>query len=317
MDELLRRGEEGAQALAKEMEWQSKRTVADYEKLEKKLTSAYEKTTSKFVDKRMDRKSWSEVEELRKKVLSYSRSPSLTKEQVKKECDPAVARLEELLAITAADVLEAEADLQEMVDKADELSDLAWVLWDWWNDSISLLSLTPSGQRTASRLKKPNSLDGRLGALQERMAEFARLATPMPERDRKVFAKNDELREELDPEEFEGNRILNLLRVRLGLPALWSELKLTEACRVHSKDMVQHGFFAHSSPVPGRESPWKRAAQAGTSAGAENIAAGQSTGRGAIRAWWYSPGHHRNMLANHGRVALGRYQSHWTQMFGG
>ncbi|MFI5378131.1 MAG: CAP domain-containing protein [Tepidisphaerales bacterium] len=55
---------------------------------------------------------------------------------------------------------------------------------------------------------------------------------------------------------------------------------------------------------------------AGTSASAENIASGTGTGEGAIRMWWHSPGHHKNMLARQHRTGLGRSGNHWTQMFG-
>ena len=114
-----------------------------------------------------------------------------------------------------------------------------------------------------------------------------------------------------------GGAGLLLLAVLVGLSALRLDVKLCDACRGHSKDMVDLGFFSHTSPVAGKESPWQRAALAGTSAGAENIAAGAAEGEDAIRMWWYSPGHHRNMMAGHRRVGLGRHQSHWTQCFGG
>ena len=121
---------------------------------------------------------------------------------------------------------------------------------------------------------------------------------------------------ELDPEEAAGVLELNRIRVRAGLAADRLDLKLCDAGRGHSTDMVEHKFFAHDSPIPGKKSPSDRAAKAGTSGGAENIAAGQRNGHGAIRAWWYSPGHHRNMMGNHARTGLGRFQDHWTQMFG-
>ena len=128
---------------------------------------------------------------------------------------------------------------------------------------------------------------------------------------------NEQVGSELAPEEYLGSRRLNLIRVRLGLHALRTDIRLTRACRGHSKDMVELEFFAHSSPVPGKETPWRRAALEGGQAGAENIAAGQGTGHGAISAWWYSPGHHRNMLGNHSSQGLGRHHDHWTQLFGG
>ena len=74
--------------------------------------------------------------------------------------------------------------------------------------------------------------------------------------------------------------------------------------------------FAHESPVEGKRTPWDRAARFGTSASGENIAGGQTTGAGANLGWWYSPGHHKNMLGGFGRVGLGRSGELWTQMFG-
>jgi uncharacterized protein YkwD len=80
--------------------------------------------------------------------------------------------------------------------------------------------------------------------------------------------------------------------------------------------MQRLGFFAHESPVEGKRTPGDRAAKAGTSGGAENIARGQRTAKSANQAWWYSPGHHKNMLGGHARIGLGRKDDFWTQMFG-
>jgi len=91
---------------------------------------------------------------------------------------------------------------------------------------------------------------------------------------------------------------------------------LYDAARDHAKDMVEKKFFAHDSPVPGKKTPWARAKRFGTSAHAENIAAGANTGADTIRLWWYSPGHHKNMMGGHARVGLGRHKKTWTQLFG-
>jgi uncharacterized protein YkwD len=120
----------------------------------------------------------------------------------------------------------------------------------------------------------------------------------------------------LDPEEVRGIRRLNEIRLLVGLPAQATDLKLVAACRTHSEDMCREGFFAHESPVSGRETPWKRAQAAGTTASAENIAAGTDSGGGAVQMWWHSPGHHKNMLGGQPRTGLGRYERHWTQLFG-
>jgi uncharacterized protein YkwD len=136
--------------------------------------------------------------------------------------------------------------------------------------------------------------------------------------DRRVLADNETIaaKEKVPSEEAEGIRDANRLRVLAGLPALALDPKLCLASRIHSEDMVKGGFFAHDSPVPGRKTPWDRAAAAGTSASAENIAAGHATGAAANRAWFHSPGHFINLFGNSRRIGLGKHENHWTQMFG-
>jgi uncharacterized protein YkwD len=80
--------------------------------------------------------------------------------------------------------------------------------------------------------------------------------------------------------------------------------------------MQKLGFFSHESPVPGKKTPWDRAKRFGTTASAENIAAGYQDGRAVNLGWFHSPGHHRNMLGNHRRVGVGRAGGYFTEMFG-
>lgn len=121
----------------------------------------------------------------------------------------------------------------------------------------------------------------------------------------------------LEPERL-GIEELNTMRLLVDLPALRLDPKLCEAARGHSRDMKEHNFFAHASPLPGKTSPSDRAALAGTTGGGENIYSGSTDPRGANRGWFFSPGHHKNMFnPGYGRVGLGHFASHWTQMFGG
>jgi uncharacterized protein YkwD len=123
--------------------------------------------------------------------------------------------------------------------------------------------------------------------------------------------------EEIPAEEAAGIEECNVMRLLLGLNALLLDPKLCEAARGHSKDMAEQGFFAHESPLPGKKTPWDRAAQAGTTASAENIFAGGSDPHSANMGWFHSPGHHKNMFGSgHARIGLGRHGGHWTQMFG-
>ncbi len=75
-------------------------------------------------------------------------------------------------------------------------------------------------------------------------------------------------------------------------------------------------FFDHTSPLPGKTTPWDRAKLFGTLAASENIYRGAADGRVANRAWFHSPGHHKNMLGNHARVGVGRSGGYFTELFG-
>lgn len=135
----------------------------------------------------------------------------------------------------------------------------------------------------------------------------------------RVIEENDEIAEKnkIPDAERRGIRELNEWRLLLGLNALLIDPRLCEASRGHSADMNNHNFFAHQSPLPGRTTPWDRAANAGTRSSGENIYMGSPDPASANRGWFYSPGHHKNMFkATHRFIGLGRYQSHWTQMFG-
>ncbi len=109
----------------------------------------------------------------------------------------------------------------------------------------------------------------------------------------------------------------NTMRLLAGLNALVIDPKLCATGRDHSKDMETLGFFAHESPVKGKKTPFIRANNFGTTASAENIYMGSTHPREANKAWFYSPGHHRNMFnPSHRRIGLGQHNRHWTQLFG-
>jgi len=110
---------------------------------------------------------------------------------------------------------------------------------------------------------------------------------------------------------------LNAMRLMCGLSALEYDPKLCAAATGHSKDMDSLGFFSHESPVKGKKTFTDRARLAGTTASGENIYMGSGSPADALRAWFLSPGHHKNMLnPNNTRQGLGRQGRYWTQMFG-
>jgi len=141
----------------------------------------------------------------------------------------------------------------------------------------------------------------------------------LPQEGLRTIKKNDEIarKSQIPIKEREGIREVNEWRLLLGLNALDLDPKLCEASRGHSEDMNKHKFFAHESPIAGKETPWKRAAKVGTKATGENIYMGSQTPASANKGWFFSPGHHKNMFKNtHMRIGLGQYERYWTQLFG-
>ena len=137
--------------------------------------------------------------------------------------------------------------------------------------------------------------------------------------DLKILAQNRKLAKDKNIPEAEARGIAecNELRMLVGLNALLLDPKLCDAGRDHSKDMAEKGFFAHESPVPGKKLPWDRAKNFGTTASGENIFSGNTDPHEANMAWFYSPGHHKNMFSpGHLRIGLGCTGNHWTEMFG-
>lgn len=146
---------------------------------------------------------------------------------------------------------------------------------------------------------------------------LVRASPPQDERTRQVLTKNAQLASQLDPRAVAGMQALNAMRIMCGLPALEYDPKLCAAAAGHSQDMDSLGFFSHESPVEGKKTFTDRAAKAGTTASGENIYTGSGSPADALRAWFLSPGHHKNMFnSENTRQGLGRVGRYWTQMFG-
>lgn len=257
-----------------------------------------------------------QVDELRARARSISTKDSLSKEQIHKDLDPIVAQLRELVLPTRARLVAADANLAaELTALQQQRAELA----DWLPLYAKVLEGTELNEDVQKHLEKvpPPPTPPTVARLDDEIATWILLGLPLSARDRRALSQNEPLRTRLDAEEFAGTAALNELRYVLGLPMLVIDEKLGNAARDHSQDMATLGFFDHKSPVPGKSSFGDRASRAGTSASSENIASGQDKGTGAITAWWYSPGHHRNMLGAHGRTGLGRSAQMWTQLFGG
>lgn len=233
-----------------------------------------------------------EIEKLRSTLRSLREEPELSKERLETVGLPALESLTAAWARREGALVPWRAKQAAAAAQAERL-DLLVAAWQ---------AVAP---------------DGGAQARTERLAELqASLAADDPEAIR-VAAENGRLAASLPADVVPGMAAVNAIRLTCGLSPLVFDPKLCEAAVMHSRDMETHGFFAHESPLPGRESPWDRAKLAGTTASGENIYMGSTVGSDAIKAWFLSPGHHKNMFGEgHTRQGLGRAGKHWTQLFG-
>ncbi|WP_193212733.1 CAP domain-containing protein [Luteolibacter marinus] len=241
------------------------------------------------------------IRELRGEFMRvYAMAEGPMKEALKKTSKPAVDELRKLLAPTPDELLAmAPPTLKGQCEAARKL---ARFRDEALKADISIISA---------------DAEETLAAAEEKIAADA---GGLPREGLKILEKNRKIAEkdEIPAEEARGIEHCNLLRMYVGLNALLLDPKLCEAARGHSKDMADEGFFAHESPVPGKKTPWDRAAKAGTTASGENIYMGSTDSHAANMGWFYSPGHHKNMFgAGQRRIGLGQFGRHWTQLFGG
>ena len=124
----------------------------------------------------------------------------------------------------------------------------------------------------------------------------------------------------LTADEKETLNLINEQRVAIGLPALLVDDEVQNVARVKAQDMVNSGYFSHTSPTYG--SPFDMMKNFGISykTAGENIA-GNSTNSGAVNAWMNSEGHKANILNNSYNytglavVSSPKYGKIYVQMF--
>ncbi len=136
---------------------------------------------------------------------------------------------------------------------------------------------------------------------------------------KRVAAWNDQL-EAIQPDERDCLRLTNEYRLMMGLRAVQGDDRLVVCARGHSQEMKDLGYFSHTSPTGGRQSPSQRARLAGWGGGvSENIAQGQADAASVLGSWCSSSGHHRNILGKgwtHLGVGKAQDGAVWTQNFG-
>lgn len=134
----------------------------------------------------------------------------------------------------------------------------------------------------------------------------------------RVEAYNTIVGKQLGAAQRELLRLTNDYRAMFRHRPLAAVPTLGVAAQGHADEMSRLGYFSHTSPTPGRRTPFDRMQLAGYAGGAsENIALVDGA-QGAIEAWRRSSGHHRNMLAaGHTELGCGGNGRYWVQNFGG
>ncbi len=241
-----------------------------------------------------------EILRLERQVRSLrDQGDRLSKDKIRQTGDPALERLEQLKFLTQGEIFSANPGLRKQRTKIVEIGKQRALCIE----QLLLLEseAVPFGISEISTFEE-NTARSALGIPGEYLA---------------ILRYNTKIGSTIPNAETKAIRDMNRYRMLIGLPPCAIDPRLCKAARDHSRDMHEKDFFSHTSPVPGKKSPWMRAKLEGTTAKAENIYSGNANGKSANKAWWYSPGHHRNMLnPGNRRVGMGVYEEEWTQMFG-
>jgi uncharacterized protein YkwD len=302
-----------AKAVALGSEGASQMLLLVTAELEKPLSiyrDKFRQLAGKLYQEQLKNVSLEEVTLLRNKVLQLADQYTLTKEKIVEQADPAMKQLGTLLLVDRQTVLEKNKELLKLRDSLQELGSY------WETCMVALWEQTPSDSSKPTEAEKPVTKPTYLIYLQREEELAVRLAGPLDDQARAVFEYNAKQENQMESEEYRCLLELNLMRVLLGLKPVAFDKKLMAAARDHSLDMQTIGFFAHESPVAGKTSPFDRAKNFDTTASGENIFFGSLFGTEAHLAWFHSPGHFKNQLADHTRVGIGRSERHWTQLFG-
>ncbi|HRD75878.1 MAG TPA: CAP domain-containing protein, partial [Hyphomicrobiaceae bacterium] len=118
--------------------------------------------------------------------------------------------------------------------------------------------------------------------------------------------------------------LINAYRRQNGLKPLTLHPKLTEAAKLHARDLAKWDRISHFGSDG--SNPWDRVKRSGYNArlAAENVGTGQVTFEEVLKGWKDSPGHNKNLLladADHIGLALVQdpkteFKTFWTLVLG-
>lgn len=118
--------------------------------------------------------------------------------------------------------------------------------------------------------------------------------------------------------EAEVIRLVNNIRQQNGLNPLTTNWELSRVARYKSQDMLNKGYFSHTSPTYGTPFEMIKAFGLSYRTAGENIAMGYSTPEAVVNGWMNSSGHRANILnASYTQIGVGYVAqgNYWTQMF--
>ena len=118
--------------------------------------------------------------------------------------------------------------------------------------------------------------------------------------------------------ESEVIRLVNEVRRENGLKALTANWELSRVARYKSQDMLNKGYFSHTSPTYGTPFQMIKAFGLSFRTAGENSARGYPTPQAVVNGWMNSSGHRANILnASYTQIGVGYVAqgNYWTQMF--
>jgi uncharacterized protein YkwD len=137
-----------------------------------------------------------------------------------------------------------------------------------------------------------------------------------------ALADRDYSKTELDLDR--ARQLINAYRKQHGLKPLTLNPALTEAAKLHSRDLAKWDRISHYGSDG--SNPWDRVKRVGYRAkvAAENVGTGQVSIEEVLKGWEASPGHNKNLLlreAEHMGIALVQdprteFKTFWTLLVG-
>ena len=137
-----------------------------------------------------------------------------------------------------------------------------------------------------------------------------------------ALADRDYSKTDLDLEK--ARQLINTYRKQHGLKPLVLNAALTEAAKLHSRDLAKWDRISHYGSDG--SNPWDRVKRVGYKAkvAAENVGTGQASVEEVLKGWEASPGHNKNLLlreAEHMGIALVQdprteFKTFWTLLVG-